>query len=52
MLAGERDVVCWVGVFGGDYCLVRPREKRVDEVDDAAAVFDGECAVLLLLAGV
>jgi hypothetical protein len=52
VLAGERDVVCRVGVFGGDYCLIRPREKRVDEVDDAAAVFDGECAVLLLLAGV
>jgi hypothetical protein len=52
VLAGEGDVVCWVEVFGGDYCLVWPREKRVDEVDDAAAVFDGECAVLLLLAGV
>jgi hypothetical protein len=52
VLAGEGDVVCWMEVFGGDYCLVWPREKLVDEVDDAAAVFDGECAVLLLLAGV
>jgi hypothetical protein len=52
VLAGERDVVCRVGVFGGDYCLVWPREKLVDEGDDAAAVFDGECAVLWSLASV
>jgi hypothetical protein len=44
-------VVRWVGVSGGKFELEGFLEDDLDEIHDVAAVLDGECAVLLSLAG-
>lgn len=52
VLTGERDVVGRVAVSGGDYEFEVSREEAVDAANYVAAIFDGECAVLLSLAEV
>ena len=50
VLTRERDVVWWVAVSGGEFELEGFLEDNLDVIHDLAAVLDGECAVLLLLA--
>jgi hypothetical protein len=46
VVGGERDVVCWVPVFGADFEGEGEGEEVVDGGDYGAAIGDGEGAVL------
>jgi hypothetical protein len=46
VVGGERDVVCWVPVFGADFDREGEGEEVVNCGDYGAAIGDGEGAVL------
>jgi hypothetical protein len=46
VVGGERDVVCWVPVFGTDFDREGEGEEVVNCGDYGAAIGDGERAVL------